>query len=165
MSNVYQKFTSRKPSCFSSFNLIECSADIASNWMQGPEFITRQIVCDCSSENLDILASSDGDQLLAPIVASCPNCQKSETLFDPRKHGWDAQEGGDCYSLVGESEPKKVNGSACTVIVNYSYQGEENYNDLLEDDVENPEDYFDVIFFHYINEKGSIKEVVSYECA
>lgn len=162
MTDVYSKFIHKKPKCFQSFQL-EDAKDIKSDWVQGPEFLSKLMLCPCGNSNLNVFCSYGRNMRLAPISVECPKCNYRAEIFDPRKHGWDG-ENGDFCSSVGDSEPKIVNGSPSRIIVQYSYQGDDNYEDLSED-VDNLEDYFDVFAVHIADGKGYLTEVVSYECA
>ena len=52
-----------------------------------------------------------------------------------------------------------------TVIVVYSYQGIENYEDLIEGGAANPENFFDTFAVYFAEQGGAHREIVSYECA
>lgn len=160
---VYSNFIHRKPACFGSFDLLDAK-EVKSNWPQGPEFITKFVACECGETLLNVYASFENEMHLAPIELECPKCKTRSEVFNPEKHGWDGQNGDSC-SLVGESEPKLFNQSPTKVVVEFSYQGEENYEELMNDGIENPEDYFDVFSLYTASEKGKLDEVVSYECA
>lgn len=161
--DVYKKFINRKPACFKSFNLLEAK-DVKSNWASAPEFISRYVACACGNTLLNVYASYGNKMHLAPVELECPTCMNRTEIFNPTKHGWDG-ENGDCCSLVGESEPKLFNRTPGKVVVEYSYQGEENYEELINDGIKNPEDYFDVFALYAVSEKGKLDEVISYECA
>ena len=109
-------------------------------------------------------ASSNNERLLAPIYLECPICLTKSLIFNPAIHGWDG-ENGDNASLVGKNEPQKINDSPRRVIVDYSFQDPESYAELMDDGIENPEDYFDVFIVNTVNTAGELEEVVSYECA
>ncbi len=50
--------------------------------------------------------------------------------------------------------------------MNYSYQGAENYEDLVDEGVDNPEDFFDTFTVLVENaDTNGLVEVVSSECA
>lgn len=156
-------FLSKKPRCFKGFN-IEDATDIKSNWVSGAEFSSKYVSCACGNALLNIYASHNGNMNLAPILLECEICQEKEEIFNPEVHGWDGENGDNC-SLVGESEPALFNAAPSKIVVEYSYQGLENYEELIQDGIQNPEDYFDVFSIYTCDEDGNLKEVVSYECA
>lgn len=161
--NIYNEFINRKPACFKSFNLVDAK-DVKSNWVTGPEFVSKYIACACGNILLNIYASYGNKMYLAPIELECPQCMNRAEIFNPTEHGWDG-ENGDCCSLVGETEPKLFNKSPIRVLVEYSYQGVENYEELINDGINNPEDYFDVFALYAVSDNGKPDEVISYECA
>lgn len=161
--DIYSKFINRKPACFKSFSLLDAKG-VKSDWPSSPEYISKLVACECGETLLDIYASFGNEMHLAPIELECPKCKNKSEIFNPTKHGWDG-ENGDCCSLIGESEPKLFNKSPTKVVVEFSYQGEENYEELINDGIKNPEDYFDVFALYTVSENGKLDEVVSYECA
>lgn len=163
MRTVYRSFINRKPSNFGQFEVID-SCGIQTDWTTSEEFLSKSVVCGCGSEKLSIYASSNDNINLAPVILECPDCSYRSTIFNPEKHGWDGQIGENC-SLIGESEPKLQNDLPATIVAEYSYQGEESYQDIIEDGISNPEDYFDVFAVYFVNSEGNLVEVVSYECA
>lgn len=163
-SNILNKFIHKKPRCLENFDTDDTPTEIKNNWVQGPEFLSKLIKCKCGEEELYVYASSNKEMLLAPIYLECPKCLSKSLIFDPTIHGWDG-ENGDSTSLIGEIKPKKVYETPRRVIVNYSFQNPDNYAELMEDGIDKPEDYFDVIIINTINDGGKLEEVVSYECA
>ena len=164
IDNVLNKFARKKPRCLNYFDIEEAPSDIKNNWVQGPEFLSKLIKCKCGETALNVYASSSKEMLLAPIFIECPKCLSKHLIFDPTVHGWDG-ENGDDVSLVGENEPRLVNNIPRRVIVDYSYQGPDNYAELIEGGIKNPEDYFDVFIVSTVNDSGGLEEVVSYECS
>ena len=162
--NILNKFIRKQPKCLSNFNIVDIPTDIKDDWAQGPEFLSKLIKCKCGEEALNVYASSNEEMLLAPIYLECPKCSAKHLIFDPGIHGWDG-EIGENASMIGESEPQLVNTTPQRVIVDYSYQGPENYAELIADGIKNPEDYFDVFVVSTANDSGELKEVVSYECS
>ena len=78
--------------------------------------------------------------LLRCTLNALTKCRVRKLLFDPRIHGYDGENDG-CASITGEGEPIEFSKDVGTVIVNYSYQGLENYEELISDGVKNPQDY------------------------
>lgn len=163
VGDVPMDFLSKKPRCFKSFN-IENATDIKSNWVSGTEFLSKCLSCACGNKLLNVYASLDGGINLAPILLECAICEVKEEIFNPEVHGWDGENGGHC-SMVGKSEPRLVNSLPSKIVAEYSYQGLENYEELIQDGIHNPEDYFDVFSIYTCDEDGKLTEVVSYECA
>lgn len=164
IKNIFEKFKDEKPRCLEGFDIEDCPGEVANSWLQGPEFLSKLVKCKCGESELYVYASSNDEMLLAPIYLECPKCLTKDLIFDPTIHGWDG-ENGDSASLVGGKEPKKINSTPRRIIVNYSFQGEENYADLMDDGIKNPQDYFDVFIINTLNVSGELEEVVSYECA
>lgn len=163
MSDIYDKFIDRKPHCFGTFMLVDAES-ARSDWAVSKEFLSKLIQCSCGNQKLHILTSHNGEMNLAPIILSCPACEKREEIFSPDKHGWDGQNGDNC-AKISSLEPQLINATASKIVVEYSYQGIENYEDLIEDDIENPEDYFDIFNLFTMDDAGNLEEIVCYECA
>lgn len=161
--SVYQQFIYRKPACFGPFELADAT-DVKSGWGHSPEFLTKYVRCGCGEERLNIYASSGNNMRLAPIILECPTCQARAEVFHPDKHGYDGQLGQNC-AMVGETPPELVAPSPGRIVVEYSYQGKEHYEELLEEGIENPEDYFDVFSIYTADDRGKLTEVTSCECA
>ncbi len=161
MNNL--NFYNKKPGCFKSFNLVDAQ-DVKTGWVTGSEFLSKYVICKCGNGALNIYASFGNDMNLAPLVVECPICGVKEEIFNPEIHGWDGENGDNCSS-VGESEPKLLPVSPTRLVTEYSYQGAENYEDLIEEGVVNPEDYFDTFALYSVSDSGKLSEVVSYECA
>lgn len=102
--------------------------------------------------------------LLRCTLNALTKCRVRKLLFDPRIHGYDGENDG-CASITGEGEPIEFSKDVGTVIVNYSYQGIENYEELISDGVKNPQDYFDTFTAYFARKGGRPIDVVSYECA
>lgn len=164
VENILNKFIHKKPKCLNNFDIEDTAPDIKNNWVQGPEFLSKLIKCKCGEKDLSVYASSNKEMLLAPIYVECPKCFSKYLIFDPTIHGWDG-EIGENASIVGETEPQLVNITPRKVIIDYSYQGPDNYTELMEDGIKNPEDYFDVFIVSTVNDLGKLEEVVSYECS
>ena len=162
--SILNNFIYKKPRCLANFEIENCPSDLINKWLQGPEFLSKLIKCKCGESKLFVYASSNDEMLLAPIDLECPKCFKKHLIFNPEMHGWDG-ENGDNASLIGKNEPHKINDLPREVIVDYSFQNPENYSELMDDGIKNPEDYFDVFIVNTINETGKLEEVVSYECA
>ena len=164
MESILEKFIHKKPRCLESFDIEDLPNEIENDWLQGPEFLSKLVKCKCGGRVFNVYASSDEKMTLAPVYLECPNCLTKDLIFDPTIHGWDG-ENGDCASLVGNKEPKNIYESPRKVVIDYSYQGPDNYADLIDEGIENLEDYFDVFSINTLNESGKLEEVVSYECA
>ncbi len=164
MNNILENFIHKKPRCLKSFEIEDLPKGINTNWSDGPEFLSKLVKCKCGNNVFNVYASSNEEMTLAPVYLECPNCLTKDLIFDPTIHGWDG-ENGDCASLVGEKEPQKLYDSPRKVIIDYSYQGVDSYAELIDDGIENPEDYFDVFIINTLSESGKLEEVVSYECA
>lgn len=161
--SVYDLFVHRKPACFGTFVLAGAS-DIDTDWGPPPEFLSKYVRCHCGERHLNIYACPGDDMQLAPVILECPRCRAKAEIFHPEKHGYDGQF-DQSASMVGAGPPELFNPSPSEIIVEYSYQGEENYEELLKEGIMNLEDYFDVFAIYVIDEGGELREVTSYECA
>lgn len=175
MYSTLEKILARPPSLLEKFRVIG-SAPAPEDWNSGPEFATRQIGCICGSEHLQVATLQRSETkgifrkkqiitYIPPVYVSCPACSRRELLFDAAVHGWDGQAPGE-RQASDSSNLVPYKDSSGSVLVNYSYQGIENYEDLLEDGTENPQDYFDT-FTVYFREKDAraLEQVISCECA
>jgi hypothetical protein len=153
------------PRFLSNFKIQDSNGDFARGQYSRPDFVVKQFACACGSENVELLASrTNNGECLAPIYLRCSACSSRQLLFDPAIHGWDG-EGGNSASRVGEGEPTAVAPTPGAVIVVYSYQGIENYEDLIEGGAANPENFFDTFAVYFAEHGGAHTEIVSYECA
>ncbi len=175
MDELLEKLLAKSPTLFTRFRVLRDKAS-PEKWNRGPAFATKQIACVCGSSELRLATiQKTGTRgfftkrqvvtCLPPVYVTCPRCARSELLFDPAIHGWDGQAEGrrkspNAAAVVPFREAKGY------VLVNYSYQGAENYADICEEGVPNPEDYFDT-FTVYFREQGrdDFEQVVSCECA
>lgn len=157
------EFYDKKPSCFQSFNLID-ALGTSSGWVTGPEFKSMFVVCSCGNELLNAYTSEGDGMNLAPLIIECPVCLIKAEVFNPEVHGWDGMIGYHC-SMTGDSTPSLKTKSPSKLVVEYSYQGAENYDELLEDGVEDPENYFDTFSAFIASNNGSLSTLITYECA
>ena len=101
---------------------------------------------------------------VAPVYLECGQCGRRARLFSPGCDGWNGQ-------IEPEADPDAdsavyLDGEPSRIIVNYSYQGMENYLDVLDDEsIDNPQDYFDTFTVYRQDMNGNIEEVLSEECA
>ncbi len=162
--------------------LLEYTADIIhnstipNNWNQGVSFVTKKLKCSCGSSDFKLLTTPLIEikgffkkkkviTHLAPIHSECTDCNKSTLLLNPITHGWSG-EFNDSASMIGSGNPQLYSVSKGSILVNYSYQNEENYEELLEEKIEMPEDYFDTVTVYFKPKySNTIEEVVSYEGA
>lgn len=161
--SVYELFVHRKPACFGPFVLAEAN-DIDTDWGPGVEFVKKYVRCGCGETHLNIYACPGEDMYLAPVILECPKCHTQAEIFHPEKHGWDGMQGYNA-SIYGHHAPELLKQSPTRVLAEYSYQGEENYEDMLKDGVLNLEDYFDIFAISTVDDNGNLEDVTSYECA
>lgn len=153
-------FLEKKPRCFGDFELVDPEiGDKSADY-----FVRKFVVCKCGSDILSIHSSYGSGMYLAPILLECPQCTHKALVFDPEMHGWDGENGDNC-SMVGSAEPSRWPESPSRVMVEFSFQGIENYQDLQDAGVENVEDYFDTFNLYAIDPDGNIAQSIDYECA
>jgi hypothetical protein len=163
--NMFNRLKAATPRCLAEFQTQEASAEFAGSRYSKSHFVTKRVACVCGSQELELLAcrTDDGDYL-APISAQCPKCASQHLLFNPAIHGWDGESGASA-SRVSNREAIPVAATPGSVIVVYSYQGLENYEDLIAEGVANPEDFFDTFAVYFGVGDREPTQVVSYECA
>lgn len=163
--NTLDRLKAATPRFLVNFKVQDARVDFGRGRYSRPDYVAKQVACACGSEKVELLASRTNEgECLAPIYLRCPECSSRQLLFDPTIHGWDG-EGRDSASRVGEGEPTAVAPSPGTVIVVYSYQGIENYEDLIAGGEDNPENFFDTFAVYFAEQSGAPTQVVSYECA
>lgn len=172
MDDLLEMLLEKTPKCFSNFNSSRISIQLPTTWNTGPQFVTKAIQCKCGNEDLYLEAAQHKQMkgvcrkqelitLAPPVYISCKPCKSFRLLFNPLIHGWkgemDESDNSDsAYTLI-----------SCTVrpgrvYVNYSYQNIQNYEQLINNGIENPEDYFDTFtVFHRNPATEDIKEIVS----
>ena len=174
MNKVLSQLTNTIPRHLSGF-IVSKEVTSPEKWNAGEEFVTYRIECVCGEKSLlldssrvtedyEYFSEVDQNQYYAPFKVTCPECRRMITVFDPRKHGWDGRN-GDCSSIVGQ-EFTHVESDAGTVIFTVSFQGVDNYEELIEEGVEHPEDYFDTFTIYFrATGKEKFQQIGSYECA
>lgn len=176
MEQIIEELKKRKPSFVSSFEIEEVSNSILpKKWNKSDLFTTKNISCTCGQKQQFLLSSQSKETKglfkkkevtthLAPIQIKCGACNKITLLLNPEIHGWSG-EFRESAALIGSDEPQMYSTEPGDVYVNYSYQGVENYQDLIEDNIPKPENYFDTVTI-YFKPAGSdsLDEVVSYVC-
>lgn len=163
--NILDRLTAATPRFLVNFKAQDAKVDLARNQHSRPDFVTKQVSCRCGAENVEMLASRTEDgEILAPIYLRCSECSSQQLLFDPTIHGWDG-ENRDNASRVGDGEPAAVAPSPGNVIVVYSYQGIANYQDLIDEGEDHPENFFDTFAVYFARPGCAHTLVVSYECA
>lgn len=162
MQSLFDTFIHKKPRCFGAFLLKNQSTN--NYQLESAAFLTAQVQCPCGCELLNVYASYNKEMILAPAILECPGCSTSAVIFSPDQHGWDGEQGNNC-SLIGQAKPRLVNLEPTKVCVEYSYQGVENYRDLVADGVANPEDYFETFNLYRQDNEGTQTEIFGYECA
>lgn len=168
---------SKQLKMLSEFEASECSYDSIGLKNDDDCFFLKNVRCKCGNDHLNVITTitkktkkglfktKEIINHLAPLHLECPECKTGNLLFDPKVHGWDG-ENGDSASLTGEDGELIFNDFPAKVYVELSYQGEDSYEELVEDGISNVQDYFDT-FNLYVLPNGATKavEVVSYECA
>jgi hypothetical protein len=165
VGDTLTKLKSATPRCLAEFQTQEVGPDFADSRYSRSHFVIKSVSCMCGSKKLGLLAcrSEEGDYL-APLDAQCPKCSSRRLFFDPAIHGWDGESGASA-SRASNQEATLVAASPGSLIVVYSYQGLENYEDLIAEGVSNPEDFFDTFAVYFGAGDRKPTQVVSYECA
>lgn len=177
MQDIITSIKLKTPTLLKSFKLeIVPNALLPSTWNQGDNFVTQKLSCACSNQQLQVLTCQNKQtkgffrkkeviEYLAPVNIHCTSCNTTSLLFNPNIHGWNGQL--DEQTTETDLQVTQLyTDDLGEVMVNYSYQNAENYQDLLDDNIANPQDYFDTITIYFKSAKDtSIREIFSYECA
>lgn len=176
MNDIIKKIINELPNCLNKFNVNDTDVTLSSSWNNGDSFITKQVSCTCGNNQLRLLTyeliemkgffkKREMVTKYAPVFVECPECNKNQLLFDPEIHGWNGSQNHD-ESQLKINDAVHFSDNVGRVFVNYSYQGTENYQEMLEDeDIDNPQDYFDTFSVYFEEEGNDINEVTSDECA
>lgn len=176
MSLSITDLTNEHLHCLKGLNSVQVSKKLPTNWNNGSAFVTKQITCKCGKQELILKSSSikktrgffkkkEIIERYAPIAIGCISCGFEKVIFDPREHGYNGVLGMHS-SIVGESEVTPIHKEPVEVYVNYSYQGIENYEDLIEEGIINPADYFDTFQVYFLEkQRPELQLLVAYECA
>ena len=175
MNFALEVLRSKKLSCLSHFELTPFHEVLPTSWNTGDSFITNKISCLCGSVEGRLLVNQVKEtkgvfkkkitcQNTSPIYFECSRCNSKELLFSSHIHGWNGEMEKGLMPDVGSVV--YVSDKVGNVIVNYSYQGIENYEELIEDkEISNPQDYFDTFSVYFKDSSGLIVEVITDECA
>lgn len=181
MSDLLKTLTAKKPSCFKDFELVHTDDRSTSVMPFKPEFVHVMLHCPCGSEYFYVSAHKYEDTInlfffkktrvlfLGPVYLECAGCGKESLSFDPFRHGWNSE--GDHLTgykprgLDDELELTRCYDKPGKVAVCYSYQGILNYEDLIEEGIQNPQDFFDTFELTFCI-KGTTKylNITSDEC-
>ena len=159
---LLEKLKNSTPHFLKEFKVYAPDKNIIESINLSGEYTTKGVSCACGNNELVVFAykedTEEGTDYWAPAYLHCPKCGSRELVFDPRLHGYDAQE-GDCYSIVEQGNLNAVNSKPEKIYVSYCYT---NTEDFENEDISNLEDYFDM-FALYIG--GSNNLIFEYECA
>ena len=174
--NIIDKLKSTPPKNLSNFCLEIFTGKLPSKWNQTETFISQSVACSCGNKE-NFLRTYEWTEKkgffrkkvvvskCSPAFLECPNCGNQAVLFNPEIHGWTGgfQETPPKLTFDGS---KRVSTETGEIIVNYSYQGIENYEEIFEDpDIESPSDFFDTFSVYFMKKNGELIEVISNECA
>ncbi|OFC72766.1 hypothetical protein [Alteromonas confluentis] len=164
--STFDELKAQPPSCFSNFKL-----KVSDSLFGGDTFIYQNVECNhCGCEKHSILGNVQVEKkgffikreiksFLPPFYLQCENCSAEELLFSPDKHGWDGVN-GDNVAIVG-TEPVTHLGLSGNVVITYSFQGLENYEDLP---IERARNMFDTFSFAILG-NGQLQTIYDCECA
>ena len=168
-SEVVLEVHGKPPRCFADFKALPV-LDAAGLENVFDELALFRIECKCGGSKFRIIGFPHPEAgLLCPHQLDCQSCGAVGRLFDIREHGYDAEFGNGCYSMVGSGESSAhictCGGHAFGVIVGVSYQIEP-VEDFGDEAVAHIQDFFD----GYSLEArcaacGVNASVSSYECA
>lgn len=176
METTIEKLKKETPKNLSGFRLNIFTGELPSKWNQGNAFVTKSVSCSCGNKE-NYLLTYEGivkkgffrKRIIAikcsPAFMECPKCGKKEVIFNPEIHGWTGAFEESLPELNFDGA-KRISDKSGEIIVNYSYQGTENYEEMLQDpEIDTPSDYFDTFSIYFREPNGAITEVISDECA
>ncbi len=146
-------------------------------WNTGPSFNTCSIACSNCGSGIFRLRShvtrrtkgwfrkQTVTEVSSPIYLNCSDCSAEYLLFNSELHGWIAQDPDRDKPDVKLTRPPST--EVCgSFLITFSYQGVENYEDIIEEGCQNPEDFFDT-FTIYIrdNTDQEYAQLCTFECA
>ncbi|WP_105255824.1 hypothetical protein [Pseudoalteromonas sp. T1lg75] len=176
MNQVIEKITKKRPTCLEGFNVSSTDAVLPTNWNNGDSFITKQISCTCGNSQLKLLTyefiekkgffkKREIVKKCSPVYVECPECNSNKLLFNPEVHGWNGEQNENKPQLDSVGAVPFTD-KAGKVYVTYSYQGTENYEEMLEDDeLDNPQDFFDTFTVYFEETEQKLSLVTTDECA
>ena len=137
---VIDQLKTRVPSSLKTFVAVDAAVELPARWNTGPEFVTKEIRCGCGcaefymrsvarTESRGLFKKRHVTHYDPPFYLSCAGCRRMALLFDPAIHGWDGQMPGASASEIDEGS-LSLTPDRGTVVVNYSYQGSDNYEEL-----------------------------------
>jgi len=168
MNDTFEILENNAPRCISPFSRSEKIP-----WPENPSHAKPVIICSyklrcrCGEEQLLLYGSKNENGpkgCWAPYSALCPSCQFDSLIFSAEQHGYDG-ENGVCSSIIG-TERELYHADPGSVLVRFTYDVE-NYAELVEAGVENPQDYFGLfeINFKRPGRFRFFRCLMEYECA
>ena len=141
------------PKCLASFQAI--AVELPEEGFDGhgePVNSFFEIRCRCGRKPHRVLGyprvhpDSHQSVFVGPLALQCGTCQTTSDLFDPKRHGYDAEHGSRPATLCGEGERSPFSCPHCQastfeVIARFEYSSEGLYGDD-EQLVDRAEDYF-----------------------
>ena len=176
MNLILEQLKKHVPRFLTPFNAREYHGKLPTSWNVGEAFVSKEIFCKCGNENFFLLTYELREKKgifrkkavitkYAPVYLHCSKCGLNGELFNPEMHGWNG-EFGDSPPELTKNGAVLFSENAGEIVVNYSYQGVENYQEMIDDpDISNPEDYFDTFTIYFRENNGELLEVTSCECA
>jgi hypothetical protein len=98
-------------------------------------------LCECGNGRLGVAVAKE----FGPVTISRPRCGKTRTVFDPRQHGYDAEDGSLAHLPIAEPEAiacGECGGGLFQIALGFQYAGE---TDVLQEETPpriGPEDLF-----------------------
>jgi len=152
------------PHIAAKFRVLE-TLDSPKLWNRGASFVTVMLGCKCGSPTLKVKTVRPSAAAVPPAYLTCCHCGMSELLFDEGLHGWNGEMEKEAAN-VAQSDLVAYSADEGAVLITYSYQNVENYDDLIAEGVKNPEDYFDTFTVYFRQDGASnFASVLSCECA
>jgi len=175
MAQLLEKLKSRIPSLLRNFDATRISLHKYEKWNGGDSFVSREIYCNCGSNDFflkcrrikkitGLIFKKEITENKSPIYAICNECKSTNLVFDELRHGWNAANTNNQALSVTDSL-ESIFDKPVSLVVNYSYQSIENYEDLIESGCKNPEDYFDTFTIYAIEGGSKSICIASFECA
>jgi hypothetical protein len=131
--------------------------------------------CSCGSRQTAVLCFPTKVRSdivnLAPLALQCATCNKITEIFDPDRHGYDAEVSGDSAATGGSGQRQTFRCSACghstgEPIASFAFNDPEGFKILPSQLAGREQDTFDFFALELrCAACGKIDHVVDYECA
>ena len=168
------KILSKDPAIIQGYKSATSNALSDSTKFSSPAFVVKSVGCVCGSDLmylelvqkkhlLGVCVKSTVVEYQPPVYTVCAACKRSRILFDAVIHGWR----GEAGLVKDESMQRLVKHGLKPgrVVVAYSYSKASDYDTLLENGIDDLENYFDSFsIFYSLGNAADFSEIISVQC-